>query len=189
MRVLLTGFGPFGSVVDNPTERLVRRFDGARVGERTVTGLALPTSFSGAFIAIEPHLARHDAVLMLGVAEQSARLRLETLARNHTAARIVDVDGAAPLGPIVDGPSSLPATFDIASIEDAWTRAGVAFERSDSAGAYVCNHTFYRALATNHPRLGFIHVPPDRETTHEPLPHAIELAALVVAIELAISAA
>lgn len=175
MRLLLTGFGPFGAIVDNPTERLARLFHGRTLGDRTVTGVVLPTSFARAHAILAPLLAEHDATLMLGVAETAEVLRLETVGRNRDDARIPDVDGARPVGPIAEGPAALPVTLDMDAIAQRWEQARIAYSVSRSAGAYVCNHTLYRALSTG-ARVGFIHVPNVPPET------------LVTAIELAISA-
>ncbi len=178
MRLLLTGFGPFGSIVDNPTERLARHFHGRTIEDRAITGVVLPTSFARATATLAPLLAEHDAALMLGVAETAEVLRLETVGRNADDARMPDVDGAQPVGPIADGPSTLPVTIEIERIAHGWDAARIAYAVSDSAGAYVCNHTLYQALRAGRAgrRVGFIHVP------------NVPFEGLVTAIELAISA-
>lgn len=177
MKLLLTGFGPFGSVVDNPTEKLARHFHGARIGDREVFGLPLPTSFARATALLHQHLDGHDRTLMLGVAESAETLRIETVGINFDDARIPDVDGHKPVGPIrQEGPDALPVTCDVVQIASAWERAGIRFDLSTSAGAYVCNHTLYRVLSAG-ARAGFIHVP------------LVSYRELIPAIELAISVA
>jgi pyroglutamyl-peptidase len=176
VRLLVTGFGPFGSVVDNPSEALARHFHGVRIRDRVVTGLPLPTSFARATEQLLAAIPEHDAVLMLGVAEQEKTLRIETMGLNFDDARIADIDGEKPMGAIDEGPSALPVTMDVARLAVAFATARIPFSFSQNAGAYVCNHTLYRALSLERrARVGFIHVPlvPYRE--------------LVPAIELAIS--
>lgn len=162
MRVLLTGFGPFGEVVSNPTERIAR----------ALGGVVLPTSFARAETMLFERLSGHDAVLMLGVAETSEHVRIELVGRNHDQARIPDVDGAQPVGAIVeDGPEVLPVTLDVAAVEGAIADTGLRPQRSDSAGAYVCNHLLYRVLHRlqgTSTRAGFLHLPADRHTHGTP---------------------
>lgn len=181
MRVLLSGFGPFGEVTSNPTERLARRFG----------GVALPTSFARAPRQLFEQVDRHDVVLMLGVAESSEDFRVETLGHNRDAARIVDVDGEQPRGAIVEGgPDTLPVTIDAEGMLAAIRRAGLAASLSPSAGAYVCNRLLYVTLhrlqgaAT---RAGFLHVPADRDTHAMPRTERA-FDQLVAAVEAALSA-
>ena len=44
-QLLLTGFGPFLKVTDNPSGALARRFDGRSVGSTAVRGFELPVVF------------------------------------------------------------------------------------------------------------------------------------------------
>lgn len=178
MKILLSGFGPFGSVTDNPTERLARHFDGARIGDRVVEGVALPTSFSRAKAILWERITDHDVVLMLGVAEGTREIRVERFGRNHDDARLVDVDGAQPRGVIGEGPEVLPVSIDVHAVVAALQRADVPAALSDSAGSYVCNHVLYATLATvDTARVGFLHVPP---VDFDLLSLAVEIAINVV---------
>lgn len=177
MKVLLTGFGPFGAVVDNPTERLARRFDGARIGDREVEGLALPTSFLRAKSLLRDHVTDHALVLMLGVAGGTREIRVERFGRNADDAFIADIDGAEPHGPIGDGPDVLPVSIDVHAVLGALLRAEIPAVLSDSAGSYVCNHVLYSTLAeVDVPRIGFLHVPPAPPLDFEMLSLAVEIA-------------
>jgi pyroglutamyl-peptidase len=167
MRVLVTGFGPFGEVVDNPTARLASHFHGRTIGDLSVVGLALPTSFSRAKREIFDLVAREpvQAIVMTGVAEQSDVFRVETVGRNRDDARMPDVDGASPRGPIeVGAPDVLPITLDGVRIRDAMLRADVPAALSEDAGAYVCNHVLYAVLHAVRVPSVFVHVPADGRT-------------------------
>ncbi len=186
MKILLTGFGPFGDVVDNPTSRLAARFDGKRFAERDIVGLSLPTSFARAPAMIAERLAaeRFDAVLMLGVVASAHAIRVERFARRVTKVRMPDVDGA--LVDAVDGPEVLPVTIDVDTVMTALD----AFEPelSDDAGAYVCNHTLYATLArVRGVRVGFLHLPPDEQTLGAIPANAFRAETLARAVELSLS--
>ncbi|MBI2390292.1 MAG: pyroglutamyl-peptidase I [Deltaproteobacteria bacterium] len=187
MRVLLTGFGPFGDVASNPSERLARHF-----APRVVT-LALPTSFARAARGMREALGadEFDVVLMLGVAESAQAVHVETQGRNRDEARIADVDGAQRRGPIVDGgPEVLPVTIDVARVQGALASAGLAARLSGSAGAYVCNHLLYATLfhlRETSTRAGFLHLPADRHT-HAPPRCERAFDEHVAAVEAALSA-
>ena len=171
MRVLVTGFGPFGDVVDNPTSRLIGLLNGRVVHGLEIVGLALPTSFSRAKSILRARLAEGDlhGLLMTGVADTSEVFRVETLGRNHDGASRPDIDGFAPNGPIdPDGPSGMSITVDGVRLQAAITAAGLGAMISREAGAYVCNHLLYETLRIATVPTAFIHVPADERTHSSP---------------------
>jgi pyroglutamyl-peptidase len=178
MQTLITGFGPFGRVISNPTERLLAHFANEAVPGHTLTLHALPTSFTQA-----PQIMRalleiggfngqpFDNVLMLGVATGSLTWLVEEQGRNHTEAAQPDIDGWQPEpGAILpDGPEVLPTRFPVAEAIAALERIGLPAKASSSAGAYVCNHLLYTTLVEQKrlgtpAKTGFLHVPADLET-------------------------
>ena len=70
------------------------------------------------------------------------------------------------------------------------SRAGIPSEVSHTAGTFVCNHVFYRALhaAAGLPsmRAGFVHVPWAAETAPEPDARLLPLADIARALEIAV---
>src|SRR2546423_7210872 len=104
MNVLLTGFGPFGSVLSNPSERMVEEIRREGIDAHDLTCRVLPVSFARAAKEMVTLLrgGSFDLVLMLGVAERSKELRLERYGRNRSFAGLADVDGFSPEdGPIL----------------------------------------------------------------------------------------
>jgi pyroglutamyl-peptidase len=177
VRTLLTGFGPFGNVVNNPSARIVEQFARTGAPGHELTARVLPVSFTRAGEAVRDLLraGRFGAAVLLGVAGGEACLRLERLARRRPAGR-PDVDEAVP------GESeALPGAADVwtatVSLEQLWhalTRAGLLARLSDDAGDFVCNYTYHSALTTIAAdrlptRCLFIHVPPDEKTYAEPV--------------------
>jgi pyroglutamyl-peptidase len=173
-RTLLTGFGAFGAVVSNPTERLVERFAGE------VDTLILPTSFAHAPRRVLGALAdgRYDRVVMLGVAASTPGFRVERFAHNWDEGGTRDVDGfVAPARRIASvAPARLPVTIEVERWVDALSRAlseipqnRVPVALSESAGGFLCNHALFHALrharaAGRGTRIGFLHVPADEQT-------------------------
>src|SRR5437867_4410294 len=100
MRALLTGFGAFGDVMDNPSARIVAQIAELGVPGIDLTPCVLPVSFQRSAIEIERLLVddRFDLALMLGVAGNESELRIETRALNLDSARIADCDGFQPCG-------------------------------------------------------------------------------------------
>lgn len=154
--ILVTGFGPFLDVEDNPSGRLARRVDGARVAGHSVHGELLPVSYDEApalTLALAERL-RPDLVVGLGVARGRARVMVERVGRRPTASAAPDVRGRRPTPPKA-GPDEVRATLDVDALAET-LGAGV----SDDAGAYVCNAWLY-AVARGLPGVpvGFVHLP------------------------------
>lgn len=157
MKILVTGFQPFGGRRSNPSEWIARRLRG-------VVPAVLPVTWRGAERRLLALLRRHrpDAVVALGLASSSARLRLEMVALNVDHAEAPDNARErrarrkiAPRGPWVRE-TRLPVDAILA----AWRRARVPGGVSYHAGTYVCNHVFYVLLGATRVPAGFIHVPP-----------------------------
>lgn len=163
MKILVTGFEPFGQDTENASGAVVERLRGFEwdPGLEVVTSI-LPVTWSGsapAFLrAIETH--HPDAVLAVGEAGGRALVTPERRARNIGHGRIPDNDGAPrPAAPLDEGPEFLESRIDPASLVAAIRSVSVPAEVSDDAGAFLCN-AVYRALLheTNLPGT-FIHVP------------------------------
>lgn len=151
MRVLVTGFGPFGDVGDNPSAWLAER-----VGFEC---RVLEVSFAAVDEFVEEVSNNPpDALVLMGVAAGAERMRIETTARNEVGA-VPDVRGEvagpAPIDPL--GPPQIGATLwrspEFFQDNEYW-------ETSTSAGTYLCNYVFYRCLkALPNTAVGFLHVP------------------------------
>jgi pyroglutamyl-peptidase len=156
MRVLVTGFGPFPGVEDNPTARLVQQLDGVVLsGEPAVRviGRVLPVSYRrGPQEAIA--LAReHEVALVLGfgVARGRPQVCVERLGVRVEQGS-PDVDGETMTG--MDGPEVVPATLDTPLLIEA-----LQASPSDDAGRYVCNAWLYEVSRALTVPVGFVHVP------------------------------
>lgn len=176
VRTLLTGFGPFGGVTSNPTQRLVELFGQTGAEGHLLTCCVLPVSYERAPAAMTEALsagasdgAPFDLIWMLGVAARETRWRVEKFGRNRNG-RKADADGAClPRVIEPDAPSLLESTVPVLRVRQALTAAGIPARVSLSAGSYLCNYILFRALrdvskAGLSARSGFLHVPPDSET-------------------------
>ncbi len=169
MKVLLTGFEPFGSWKRNPSGETVRHLDGATIVDAEITGLILPVSYRRAatpLIAAIDEL-RPDVVLNLGQGKDVG-VRVERVAVNRCEAPTGgDNDGYEPQGePVVPGgPATYLSTLPVAEIVSLLTSIGIEAAPSDSAGEFLCNYSMYTTLhhiATHQLpiRAGFIHASP-----------------------------
>jgi len=161
MRILLTGFEPFGKATLNPSGEIVKQIS----GENIVTAI-LPVAYAQSAERLLQLIAEHnpDVVVCLGQAEGRTQITPERIAINLDDARLADNEGVMrnDLLIVVDGPVAYESTLPIKEIVKAINDAGVPATVSLSAGAFLCNHVFY--VAQDHfkgtkVRSGFVHVP------------------------------
>ncbi|TYP49795.1 pyroglutamyl-peptidase I [Thermosediminibacter litoriperuensis] len=167
MKVLVTGFEPFGGEKVNPAleavKLLPKEIKGARVVVRelpTVFGKSLDVLFN------EMEKEKPDVVICVGQAGGRYAVSVERVAINVDDARIPDNEGNQPVDqPIFpDGENAYFSTLPIKRIVEAIKKEGIPAEVSNTAGTYVCNHVMYGLLyyaSRKRPdiKAGFIHVP------------------------------
>lgn len=167
MKVLVTGFEPFGGDNVNASWEAVRRLP-KRVANVDVVVECVPVAFGEAARIVEGLVAREepDAVLCVGVAAGRAQVTPEYVAINHRHARIADNEGFQPRDePVVaGGPDAYFAAAPVYAMVEACTDQGIPAAVSYTAGTYCCNDLFYsvRHLAQHqYPDMlvDFIHVP------------------------------
>ena len=163
-RLLITGFGPFPTVPDNPSARLARCLAASphlrRILGHTPDCLVLYTRYDALDTGLAPALARGPrAVLMIGVAARRSRVCVETRAVNRVSRLFPDASGAVgrSLAFDSDGPAQRRSAA-AAQVRVALRRAGLDAAASREAGRYLCNASYYRVLATGRPAL-FLHIP------------------------------
>jgi pyroglutamyl-peptidase len=166
--VLLTGFEPFGPHLVNPSELLVRSFEGRIIGGALVTIRIFPVETRTLRDRIDAALReeRPEFVIGLGYAPGISALGLERIGVNVLDFEIPDSAGMLrknePVHP--GGPDGRLSTLPLAEIASAWSALGVPGYVSDSAGTYLCNQWLYEALALTEKTAppvpaGFIHLP------------------------------
>jgi pyroglutamyl-peptidase len=165
--ILITGFGPFPSAPVNPTGPLVTRLARVRLYRSKIVTHIFPTTYAAVDRDLPKLIARHrpDALLMFGLANKAATLRIETRARNAQSL-LKDADGFAPrLRQIAPGRAPALALPTPSRQFLAAARAThLPIVMSSDAGDYLCNYLCWRAaMATRRtagPRLAaFVHVP------------------------------
>lgn len=196
VRVLLTGFEPFGGAAHNPSIAAARDAV-VLLAARGVHAEAveLPCAFAqaGPVLAAALRRARPEAAIAVGLAGGAAAVRVERIAVNLQDARIPDNAGEQPVDRPVraDGPAALFATLPVKRAVAEIRAAGIPAEPSLSAGAFVCNHVMYALLdAPGTARAaGFVHVPWDAEGRPSPDTPALPAADLARAVAEAALAA
>ena len=153
MKVLVTGFQPFGKETMNPSFEAVRMLPDEIAGAQIVKE-EIPVVFRKGGQAVHEAVRREnpDIVILVGQAGGRAAMTVERVAINCE-----------------DCPSGFPdnegnATIPIKAMVKKMMDNGVPASVSNTAGTYVCNDLMYHLLyqlAHEFPntRGGFIHVP------------------------------
>lgn len=167
MKVLVTGFEPFGGEMINPAQKAVESLPNTIDGA-TIIKLIIPTVRYKATELIEKaiQVEKPDIVISIGQAGGRFAITPELVAINFDDFAIADNAGNQPHNePIqADGAPAYFATLPLQAIVTALRQQNIPAERSTTAGTFVCNHVFYGVsyfLAKNYPHIknGFIHIP------------------------------
>ena len=167
MKILLTGFEPFGGESINPAKEAVKLVKEDIKGAQIVK-CYVPVVFGKAIDTVYEAMKNEkpDAVLLIGQAGGRYEITPERIAINCDDARIPDNEGNQPVDkPVVeDGPSAYFSTLPVKKMVEYMKNANVPAAVSNTAGTYVCNHLMYGVL--NHIEKefpgtigGFMHVP------------------------------
>ena len=194
MKILVTGFTPFGGEQINPSWEAVKRLP-EHIGEMTITKREIPTEFDAACAALRAAMdeLRPDAVLSVGQYGGANGIRVERVAINLRDARIADNAGAKPMDePVVPGaPDAYFATLPTRRIVEKLRGEDIPAQLSYSAGTFVCNNLLFCALhesARKFPaaRCGFVHVPYLPEQAKDGSAPSMSLALMVKALTAAL---
>lgn len=167
MKILITGFEPFGEDDLNPTQEVLSDIPD-EINGAAIVKMCLPVVFGDSLAELRHALREEkpDVVLCLGQAGGRNALTPERVAINVSDARLPDNAGNQPVDEPVfpDGPAAYFSTLPIKSMAEAIRSVNVPAEISNSAGTFVCNQLMYGLLYTiDHEfsciRGGFLHVP------------------------------
>jgi pyroglutamyl-peptidase len=168
MKILVTGFEPFGGDSVNPSALLVERLAAEPVAGTEIRRHVLPCAFTPLEGALREAMTdwAPDVVIGFGLATGRSGISIERVAINLVDARIPDNDGNAPIDEPVafDGPAAYFSTLPVKGALQAVRAADIPVAVSHTAGTFVCNATFYlaRHIAETMARpalVGFVHVP------------------------------
>lgn len=166
LKILITGFEPFGGETLNPSWEVAKQLDGIKVLGAEVVAVQLPCVFATSLKCLSQALEKHQPrmVLSLGQADGRSDFSIERVAINVCDARIPDNAGAQPIDePVVEGgPAAYFSSLPIKKMAAALKAQGFPAAISQTAGTFVCNQVFYglqHALAGKEVVGGFIHVP------------------------------
>jgi len=167
VKILVTGFDPFGGEKVNPAYEAVKLLPDSIAGADIIK-LEIPTVFTRSVSVVEEGIKKHqpDVVLSIGQAGGRSSITVEKVAINLAEARIPDNDGEQPLDQKLkeDGDTAYFATIPVKAMVNHIRENGIPANVSYTAGTYVCNSIMYNVLYMTHKsypniKAGFIHVP------------------------------
>lgn len=166
MKVLVTGFEPFGGDSVNPSWEAVKLLPD-RIGRADIIGLQLPVEYGRAARVLLDACwkLQPDLMILTGVAGGRQAVTPELVAVNWRMASAPDNAGRVYQGVRIDsnGPAARMTTLPVVKLVDLVKDQELPCELSLSAGSYVCNDLYWYALARQEEDEGcpalFVHVP------------------------------
>lgn len=197
MKILVTGFDPFGGEKINPAIESVKRLPD-KILDAEIIKLEIPTVIGKSVDKIREKIkeVEPDVVLSIGQAGGRPDITVERVGINCDDCRIKDNEGNQPIDEKVveDGPAAYFATIPIKAMVEHIKEGKIPASVSNTAGTFICNHVLYGVChikATEYPnmRTGFIHIPflPEQVTDKKNMP-SMALEIIVKGLELAIEA-
>lgn len=167
MKILVTGFDPFGGEQTNPAIEVVKRLPDEINGAHIIK-LEIPTVFGKSAEVLEAAMEKEQPNYVLNIGQAGGRSGLtpERVAINQDDARIPDNEGNQPIDTAIqeDGESAYFSQLPIKAMVSAIQKEGLPASVSNTAGTFVCNHIMYQAIYLNdkkfpNTKAGFMHVP------------------------------
>lgn len=172
MKILISGFEPFGKMSINPTEELLKEAEKFAIEEVEITTILLPVNYDECAEKLIAKMdeIQPDIVISCGLAAGRTAITPERIGINvkdtGSGDPYPDNRGNVPVDELIDGtgPDGLFSTLPIRQIEKNLKAEHIPASTSNSAGTFICNNTLYAVL--NHIRknnlpikAGFIHFP------------------------------
>lgn len=167
MKIMITGFDPFGGETVNPAYEAIKLLPD-EIGGAQIIKVEVPTVFGKAGEVLEKCIEQQqpDAVICVGQAGGRSGMSVEKVAINLQDARIADNDGAQPVDCVIkeDGETAYFATIPVKAMVAKMRENGIPAFVSYTAGTFVCNDLMYSLLYLIHKKYpdirgGFMHVP------------------------------
>lgn len=167
MKILVTGFDPFGGATINPAIETVKRLPDIVAGAEIIK-LEIPTVCHKSLRVIDEAIAKYDPDVILSIGQAGGRsdITVERIGINVDDCRIPDNEGNQIIDEPVyaDGPAAYFVTVPIKAMVKRIQERGIPASVSNTAGTFVCNHVTYgvcHLTAVKYPgkRSGFIHIP------------------------------
>ena len=170
MKILVTGFDPFGGEKINPALETIKRLPDTILGAQIIK-LEIPTVVGKSLAKITEAVEKENpnVVLSIGQAGGRSEITVERVGINIDDCRIPDNEGNQPIDePVIKGgPAAYFVTIPIKAIVENIQAHNIPASISNTAGTFICNHVCYgvahlaaaRTAAGKPMKSGFIHIP------------------------------
>lgn len=167
MKILVSGFDPFGGEKINPAIESVKLLPDEIKGAKIIK-LEIPTVARKSLKKLEEviEIEKPDVVINVGQAGGRTDITVERVGINMDDFRIKDNEGNQPIDEKIakDGPDAYLVTIPIKAMVQKMIENKIPASVSNTAGTFVCNHVCYgmaHLASTKYPnmRTGFIHIP------------------------------
>ncbi len=167
MKILVTGFDPFGGETVNPAIESVKLLPDT-ICDAEIIKLEIPTVVHKSLEKIDKKIQEcdPDIIISIGQAGGRADITVERIGINCDDCRIKDNEGNQPIDEKVyeDGPDAYFSSLPIKAMVQEIQNAGIPASISNTAGTFICNHVLYgvRYLCDHkypEKKSGFIHIP------------------------------
>ena len=163
MKIIITGFGPFGSIKENPASVVAKAVaNNMRQRKIQIQFQQIQTSIQDVLDFYQKLNEKDVFVIHIGVYDGSHKPQIETKAHNIADFGIPDVRGNQPkrqkIIKTLELGAVIPQCFDFKTI----LPQNIDINYSDDAGEYICNYCFVHALENvGKKTVGttFIHIP------------------------------
>ena len=197
MKILVTGFDPFGGEPINPAIESVKRLPDNIAGAEIIK-LEIPTVRKKSLEKIEKAINEHnpDVILSIGQAGGRFDISIERVGINLDDFRIPDNEGNQIIDEPVfpDGENSYFVKLPVKSMVQNVQKNNIPASVSYTAGTFVCNHVLYGVMYLIEKKYkgkksGFIHIPflPQQVIDKRNMP-SMELDTIVKGLTAAIEA-
>ena len=197
MKILVTGFDPFGGEPINPAIESVKKLPDNIAGAEIIK-LEIPTVRKKSLEKIEKAINEHnpDVILSIGQAGGRFDISIERIGINLDDFRIPDNEGNQiidePIFP--DGENSYFVKLPVKAMVQNVQKNNIPASVSYTAGTFVCNHVLYGVMYLIEKKYkgkksGFIHIPflPQQVIDKRNMP-SMELNTIVKGLTAAIEA-
>ncbi len=167
MKILVSGFDPFGGEKINPAIESVKLLPDEIKGAKIIK-LEIPTVARKSLKKLEEviEIEKPDVVINVGQAGGRTDISVERVGINMDDFRIKDNEGNQPIDEKIaeGGPDAYLVTIPIKAMVQKMIENKIPASVSNTAGTFVCNHVCYGMAylaSTKYPnmRTGFIHIP------------------------------
>ncbi len=167
MKILVTGFDPFGEEIINPAIESVKKLPNEILGSEIIK-LEIPTVRKRSLEVVEKAILEHDPDVILSIGQAGGRtgITVERVGINCDDYGIADNDGnkVIDLPVFEDGENAYFSNLPIKAMVENIKSKGIPSSISNTGGTFVCNHVLYGVQYLIDKKYagkksGFIHIP------------------------------